>query len=79
MSFIKGNLIISIKNEVGIQTSNFLNFCAKAESKYQKISSCYKYGIPRQIYGQIFTEKNSFSVSNFRYNYLIWFISLMTE
>ncbi len=36
----------------------YLNVCTKVDSEFQKISNDYKYGIPRPIGGQLFSEKH---------------------
>ena len=49
---------MAIKNESKHIKFKISNVCTKVEFKFQKISNYYKYGIPRPISGQLFTEKN---------------------
>ncbi len=82
MNFIDGNWIMTIKNERGKIKLKFLNACTKVDSEFRKISNYYKYGTLRTISGWIFAE-NKQIVSRFLTfalaNFLIQFISLMTE
>jgi hypothetical protein len=48
---------MAIKNKSRHIKLKFWNVCTKVESKFQKISNYYKYGIPRPISGWIFAEK----------------------